>query len=878
MRTESPGLVGREEELSAVASALAAGLHVLLEGEAGIGKTAVWEAALAAVGGTVLACRPTAPEADLAYAALGDLVGPAFGDLASALPPPQRRALEVALLLAEPGPAPPEPRAIGLAVVALVSVLAEGGPVVVAVDDAQWVDAPSAQVLAFALRRMPATALVAARPGTESLVESVCVPLRPLSVGALHRLLRERLELSLPRPALVRLHEVCGGNPFYALELARVLGRDGATGPGPLVADVVRARIESLPAPLREALQLAAALGDPTLAALGDAAAALDDPAATELVEVVSGRIRFAHPLFAAAALATAGEERRRAIHRRLADAPLAPEERARHLALAADGPDPEAAAALAAAARAAAARGAPAAAAELAELAAGLSAAPEERAERLLAAAAHHASAGAVDRGRRLLEPLREALDAGPLRARVLLQLAHPNDDADAALALCAQALAEAEADARVLAEAHRTRHELAILRGDTDDALAHARAPVAAAERAGDDALLARCLGDASLVETWTGDVTEGWLERAVELERATPGFPMLYAPSVVLAIRQKYRTEIAVSRASFEDALERAEAAGDDAARIAILLHLADLELRAGAFPAARERVGAGLELAEQADDRQWQAALLSVSTRIEAALGRADAAREAARRGIELADASGSRIFRLQCLGALGFLALAEDDLETASRLLAEVVPPLPPGANREPGTLQSVPDAAEALAAGAGDPGALVGELRRAGERGNRAAAAVAERVEARRLAPEDAAPLLERAAASQAELGLPFERARTLLALGSVHRRAKRKADARATLEEARDAFAALGAALWTERAEAELERIGGRRRSAGLTPTEARVAALVAAGRSNKEVAAELFVTVRTVESNLTRVYEKLGVRSRTELASRLR
>jgi DNA-binding CsgD family transcriptional regulator len=349
------------------------------------------------------------------------------------------------------------------------------------------------------------------------------------------------------------------------------------------------------------------------------------------------------------------------------------------------------------------------------------------------------------------------------------------------------------------------------------------------------------------------------------------------MLYAPSVVLAIRQKYRTELAASRATFTEALERAEAAGDDAAQIAILLHLADLELRAGAFLAARERVEAGLVLAEQADDRQWQAALLSVAARVEAALGRADAARDAARRGIELADASGSRIFRLQCLGALGFLALGEDDLETALRLLQEVVPPLPPGANREPGTLQSVPDAAEALAASGGDASALVAELRRADERGNRAAGAAAARVEARGLAPEDAAPLLERTAATQAELGLPFERARTLLALGAVLRRAKRKADARARLEEAREAFAALGATLWAERAEAELERIGGRRRSEGLTPTEARVAALVAAGRSNKEVAAELFVTVRTVESNLTRVYEKLGVRSRTELASRL-
>ena len=119
-------------------------------------------------------------------------------------------------------------------------------------------------------------------------------------------------------------------------------------------------------------------------------------------------------------------------------------------------------------------------------------------------------------------------------------------------------------------------------------------------------------------------------------------------------------------------------------------------------------------------------------------------------------------------------------------------------------------------------------------------------------------------------------LPLPVERARTLIVLGSIRRRTKRKAAARESLDEAVAILDGVGARLWAERARAELARIGGRAPTGGLTPTEERVAALVADGRSNKEVAAELFVSVRTVEANLTRVYAKLGIRSRTELASR--
>ena len=376
------------------------GPHALfLEGEAGIGKTRLWQEGVERARGLglrVLSTRPGGTEVKLALAGLSDLLGDVAAETLPELPPPQRRALAVALLLEEPGGAPPDDRAVGAAFLGSLRVLANAGPVLVAVDDVQWLDRASARVLEFACRRldgerigMLVTVRLAAdetepvelaRALGDDRVEHLL--LGPLTVAAVYELVRVHLDLALSRPVLLRVHESSGGNPFFALELSRALRRAGAepTPSEPLpvppsLRELVRARLALLPRSSAETLLVAAALSRPTVSlveeAVGSGARAdrdLGRAAEAGVIELQGDRIRFAHPLLASIPFSAAPAESRRSIHRRLAAVVADPEERARHLALAAEGPDVDVAAALADAAARAKARGAIAAGAELAE------------------------------------------------------------------------------------------------------------------------------------------------------------------------------------------------------------------------------------------------------------------------------------------------------------------------------------------------------------------------------------------------------------------------------------------------------------------------------------------------------------------------------
>ena len=355
-------VVGRDEELAAVAAFLDGDLPaaLVLAGEAGIGKTTVWRAGLGHArerGVRVLDCRPAESEARLSFAGLTDLLEPVLGAVLGALPSIQRRALEAALLLAEDERLPPDQRTISTACLGAFRGLAEGGRVLVAVDDVQWLDPPTALVLEFVARRLaeePVGLLVAERVAGEGEaplglgkadLEVGRVRLGPLSTGALHRLLRDQLGVTLTRPALRRVHEASGGNPFYALELVRALqARGGRIQPGrPLpvpqtLEAILRERLEALPTGAREVLAAAAALARPTESLLDDAPA-LEQAAEEGIIELADGEIRFSHPLLASAAYASVGPADRRRLHRRLAESVTDPEERARHLALGAEEP-----------------------------------------------------------------------------------------------------------------------------------------------------------------------------------------------------------------------------------------------------------------------------------------------------------------------------------------------------------------------------------------------------------------------------------------------------------------------------------------------------------------------------------------------------------
>ena len=393
-------IVGREAELGAVERFLdgvpTGPTALVIEGEAGIGKTTVWLAAVEAAESRalrVLKARPAESEAKLSYAALADLVGAAFDETRAMLPPVQERALGAALLRAEADEAT-HARTTATALVTVLATLAAQGPVLVAVDDVQWLDPASEEALAFAVRRLPSGlgVLVARRaePGGElplglarALPEERLgrIAPGPLSLAALHHLVKARLGSSLPRPLLARLADASGGNPFFALEMARALaGRAGDHSAGePLpvpqsLEELVAARVSGLSAPARQVLLATTALSHPTAATLAQALPA-DDVQAGLLEAEEAGvlvteqdRVRFSHPLLASFVYGSASAERRRQLHARLAAVVVDAEERGRHLALSATEPDEPTAAELEQAAGQAAKRGAQRAAAELYE------------------------------------------------------------------------------------------------------------------------------------------------------------------------------------------------------------------------------------------------------------------------------------------------------------------------------------------------------------------------------------------------------------------------------------------------------------------------------------------------------------------------------
>ena len=908
-------VVGRGEELDAVIAFLESTAvlpgALLLEGDPGIGKSTLWRAGIEAaheLSYGVLRASPAEPEASFAFGVVGDLLEPVLDEVLAGLPEPQRRALEVALLLREPDGPPPEQETLGAALLGALRALAASRPVVVAVDDVQWLDSSSAAMLEFAVRRLaeePVALLLARRPTARPEPERLelelpkdrrlTVPVGPLSLGALHRLLRDRLRATFPRPMLRRVHEASGGNPFYALELVRAL--PSSTGlfsgdplPVPRTLDaILRERIDGLPANVREVLATAAAARRPTESMLGNRSA-VGQAAEAGLIELTNGEVRFTHPLLATAAYGSITPTEQRRLHRRLAGLVSDREEQARHLALGADTPDNQVADALDEAARAAAARGAPAAAAELAELAARLTP-PTDRdrvLERRVEAARYLLLAGELDAVAAMIEPLVEQLPPGSERADALLLLASAQQRFETSLELATAALGDARGDDGLVAKIECYIGELLLAQGAAEQALEHARAALAAAEGAGDRANPAFALSTVAWFETLSAaEPTPGLLERAIVLEEdgLQAEVSDTSSPSFALSMQLMYAGRLDEARGRMATSLDRAISLGDEGSATAALFHLAELEFRAGNWPLAERHAADGYERAEQLGREQEMSALLYASALVDAHLGRVDEARTAAERGIALSESCGDEAFRLQNLSVLGFLELSVGDAAAADTILRPLAARLASSGWREPSIFGELPNAIEALVE-LGDleeARRLVADLQ---ERVSRIESpwgeASAGRCEGLILTAERdfeaAIAAHERALVVHERLPQPFDLARTSLAYGAVLRRARKRRAARAALEQALAILDELGAALWAEKARAELGRLGGRAATDGdLTAGERRIAELVAQGKTNKEVGAILVVTDRTVESALTQIYRKLDVRSRTELARKL-
>ena len=871
---------------------------------------------------TAVKCSSAAGERErgLSYAALGDLLRGDLMVLLTTLPQPQRRALEIALLREEPtGPAI-DARAVAYALTSVLKLMAASGPVLIAIDDAHWVDLASDRALEFALRRVPAypIGVIAAvrTPDTPQIPPALDRALRadrlerlhlkPLSLGSLHHVLRSRLGTSLSFSLTLRLHDASGGNPLFALEIARGLLADGAAfRPGealPIPSNLkvsIKARLARLPQRTRDVLLTVASLPQPTIPVVAAAAKRpelveqdLDRAVTAGIIQTEYDRIRFTHPLLAAVHYGAAPAGQRRRLHRRLASLVTDGEERAWHLANGTTGKDPEVAAALEQAAMSARSRGAPAAAAALWEEASRHT--PSDRSEDLWRdrgeAAMCHYLAGEVDRARELWESTLAEAPAGPLRASArwrLVEFRHSHLDTREQVEAAAEALAEAGQDDGLRAVIHHTIANTLAYGGDVNSARPHATIALDLAERHGDPLVLALALVAVACVEFFSGrGIPREIAARALALEAATSGLPLENNPRYLLALMSTLSGEDPeAGRREFEDLGRVAEQSGYDVSLPLLLYALSGLELRAGQWDAAARHAERCQEVAATTE-QDFRAPLgLCATAMVAARRGLLGPARAQAEEALSLAARAGPWYVESCIRAALGFIAISADDPHAAYGWLAPVIEREEAGGYGEPTAFHHLPDAIAALLA-TGDverAAVLVDRLERQGRTLDRAwALATAARcrgmLTAARGDLEASQTALQLALVEHQRLPDTFELARTLLVLGAVQRRARQKRSAALSLEQAAVLFENLGAAVWASKARSELDRV--RLRRAGrheLTPTEERTARLVGLGLSNKEIAGSLFVSVKTVEASLTRVYAKLAVRSRTELALRM-
>lgn len=595
----------------------------------------------------MLTAAPAHGEVQLAFAGLTDLLESRLDEVLGELPAPQRRALGVALLRDEPRQRPPEPGVIAAAFRSALLALSGSAPLVVVIDDVQWLDRPSGAAVGFAFRRIerePVGLLCAQRvemPGAELPLElararlhAEALALGGLSIGPLHHMLRVRLDTSFARTTLRRIEAESGGNPFIALEIGRALARRGITRAGSAALPVpdtlsglVDERLRELPPGPAAALQIVAVMPGAPIGrylAAGADAADLDAAVLAGILDTDGGRLRFSHPLLASAVTAAIPPARHRDLHAIAARLTRTPEERARHRALAVAGRSAPVAAELDEAGRGAAARGAPVVAAELFELAASVTPEHDQAGgrPRLLDAARQLAISGETRAARALLTQLVGSMSPGPERARALSQLSRLEvNDFAAATALLEQALAEADGDAALAAGIHFGLSDVWSDRGDEARALSEARLALGDAERAGDPALVASSLAlvfDSAWMAGQQPDERD--LARALDLERSVSSSLLRHSPSRSAGIYHYLRGSLEEAEEELQRVLDRAEADGIEDWRADMLLRLAQVARRRGDTGQAGSLSAAALETAEQLDlPRPISSALYSCGRR-------------------------------------------------------------------------------------------------------------------------------------------------------------------------------------------------------------------------------------------------------------------
>ncbi len=871
----------------------------------GMGKSALAGAvrdALADRDATVLTARPLEAEARLAFSALSELLAPLPPEEYDALPAPQRSAIRSALLLDDGDVA--EPRAVALAVRGVLAARAAVRPLVLLIDDAQWLDDASAAALGQSLPRLsdlPVLVVAWARPSGRPLAEWLPdwrrteVGLAPLPLSALFHVIREHLDITLTRSELRAVAEASGGNPLHALEFAR----HRALGPGASFEALLTDRLLALPRPTRSALLAAALCAAPSVTRLAEALGRdvgqlLDDlePAVAGGLIRLGGTIGFLHPLYLEAAVDSAAAEERIAVHAALAAVEPLEEARVRHRALADEAPDEALAVELTEASRKAWARAAWLSATELLALAVARSEDDAAHDKRALELAQRLITNGDPRDAERILDDLR-ADPSGPSYWPATVELCNLyalDERYDEARAVAREMdAADLSAEDYANAVVHA---EMDMLLGRMDrvaDSYAEAHRRLAEVpDRPGLSRLRAEVLVPYAYSQYQQAQPFLPLLDEAIEHDRREPAERMLYRPVMLEAVHQMSSGRFKESRVNFDAILRDAVESGDDLSLPVIHSYRASLEVRACRFEVGRRHAEDGLAVAA-ASMPAFLPMLTNILASVDAHVGNAARALQRTEEVRELLgsldDPSQEAIWAVGRLAALAAAGRAEETYELSVRV-RELVGTLgwrhPADPMIHPNILDVLVDtgrideAEEYLAdvrtrAEMVDLHAVVAEIARfdvalTAARGDVDAAVAA--------VPPMLAGLDDLPDGMEVQ---PVERARAWWTAGKVYRRGRLRKQAAASLETALGLFVEIGCVARADLVRTDLERAAGKRTGAVLTHAELAVAEAAAGGRRNSEIAEELFLSVKTVESLLTRCYRKLGIRSRVEIAAAL-
>ncbi|HZO65530.1 MAG TPA: AAA family ATPase [Kribbellaceae bacterium] len=901
-------LVGRDDLIAQVRTELDAGGSVILFGPAGIGKSAVARAVIAdrsRDGVRVLTASPSKSESALPYVTLLDLLSPVWESVRDAVPPHLRQPLEVALLKSGAPDSVRDELAVRLAVLQVLRRLATMSPVLVVIDDIQWVDPSSLEVLAFCARRVHAgvqmlvTEQVAAgdspsknQASPDSAVQVEVPGLQPRQVSAM---LRTVLGEALPARTLQRIHDASGGNPFLALELGRAVLRhaDRLAPDDPLpvssrLKSLLGDRLSEVKPSTREVLLAAASSPRPTVQSLARACgpvaeAAVADAERLGLVEMSGTSVRFRHSLLREYIYAEATSEERREAHRQLAGVVDEPVEQVRHLALATQGEDAGLARRLDDAATAARDRGAPGTAARLARLAADRTpfADRESQAERLLQAARDAQAAGLVQESSEAARlAVRVAADVATRTEARLVLIENETADRQQRNELLEQAFADAEGNDLLEAKVRVLRATGAYFDRRLDDAREDADTALELSRRTGDAEVLLAALAMTATLETLTGDGADTFYYEAGRLAQGRELTYVVVGARQMAAMAELFQGRLEVAYEQISTLLDEVRRSGAVSWLFSVLISATAINERSGR---SAEALLTGSECARLGEDIGDEVEV----GQIVAARGQLSGGSVA--EGVRLASEAVQRCRENDNnewlpigLVVLGLAKLLEGDTRAAGRACAEAAELDLTFLVNDPAVIAWQADFVEVLVA-AGELEEAERTLRAVRERADKLGRTVIDvplrRADALRVAKAgDAAAalvMLDEAVAAAGEATNPLDLARCELARARVARQARRRSLARSAYASAIEQLEALGAVPWRDIAAAELARLDdpGRQGSAELSDAERTIVEMLHSGATNREIAGALYLSVKAVESQLTRLYRRFNVRNRTQL-----